>query len=474
MSLELFQPRSVEEACMLLAEKEGARPLAGGTDLLSLRERGIPLPLALVSLDGLGLAGLEKEAGGGIRIGPLTTHAVLAQSTYIKACYPVLAEACASIGSPQVRNLGSLGGNLCNASPAADAATALLALGARLEITGLEGKRLLPLEEFFRGPRQTVLEKGELLSAILLPPPAPGSAYLKLGRRKALEIAVVGVAVALTLEDGRVSDCRVGLAAVAPMPLRPGQAEKVLTGSLLTAETVEAAAEAAAAECRPITDHRASAAYRREMVRVLFRRALQSAAERSKEQKTESLPSFPEKDAPEAKQAPRGAQEEARLPLRIRLRVNGESYNREVAADRLLVDLLREDLGLTGTKKSCSEGECGACTVLLDGLPVDSCLVLAATVSGREITTVEGLAQGCELHPLQAAFIREGAVQCGYCTPGMLMSGSALLRENPRAGVQEIKEALSGNLCRCTGYKKIIKAVQVVGAELASPAKGAE
>ena len=135
--------------------------------------------------------------------------------------------------------------------------------------------------------------------------------------------------------------------------------------------------------------------------------------------------------------------------------------------DKLLGDVLREDLGLTGVKMGCGEGECGACTVLLDGTPVNSCLVLAATVGNREITTVEGLAQKGKLHPLQSAFIREGAVQCGYCIPGMLMSASSLLKNNPRGvGEEEIKEAISGNLCRCTGYKKIIKAVHAAEKEV--------
>lgn len=467
MGLELFMPLSLEEACMLLADKEGARPLAGGTDIFSSREWGIPLPPALVCLTGLGLNDIREESSGGIRVGSLTTHAVLARSPYFRSWYPALAEACASVGSPQVRNMGSLGGNICNASPAADAASALLTLEARLEITSPHGRRFLRVEEFFRGPGRTVLARGEIVSGIILSSPAPCSAYLKLGRRKAMEIAVVGVAVALEMEKGWVKECRVGLAAVAPTPLRARQAEATLIGHEFTAETVEKAAKAASKECSPLSDHRASADYRREMVKVLFRRAIQTAVGRQDGGKAEPLPSCSGTCEPGMKGPFAGGKGDARLPSRISLRVNGESYSLEVAADRLLVDVLRENLGLTGTKKGCGEGECGACTVLLDGLPVNSCLVLAATVGDKEITTVEGLSRGRELYPLQSAFIKEGAVQCGYCTPGMLMSGSALLKANPLAGEREIKEALSGNLCRCTGYKKIIKAVKAAGADLA-------
>jgi carbon-monoxide dehydrogenase small subunit len=130
------------------------------------------------------------------------------------------------------------------------------------------------------------------------------------------------------------------------------------------------------------------------------------------------------------------------------------------------VDFLREDLGLTGTKKGCEEGECGACTIILDGKTVLSCLVPAVKAHGAEILTVEGMAEGNKLHPIQQAFWEEGAVQCGYCTPGMLLSAKALLDENPAPGVEEVKEAISGNLCRCTGYSKIVRAIQVASEKM--------
>ena len=151
----------------------------------------------------------------------------------------------------------------------------------------------------------------------------------------------------------------------------------------------------------------------------------------------------------------------------LHLRVNGEAHPVAAPAHKTLLEVLREDLGLTGTKHGCEVGECGTCTVLVDGEPVLSCLTLAADVEGREITTVEGLAQNGELHPLQVAFAERGAAQCGYCTPGMLLSAKALLDRNPRPTEDEIKEALSGNLCRCTGYLKIIEAVKLAGERLA-------
>ncbi len=145
--------------------------------------------------------------------------------------------------------------------------------------------------------------------------------------------------------------------------------------------------------------------------------------------------------------------------IEVTFKVNGKQVTVSTPPDRVLLDILREDLLLTGTKEGCREGECGACTVLLDGKPVNSCLVFASQLEGKEITTIEGLAQKGKLHPLQQAFIDEGAVQCGFCIPGMIMSAKALLDKNPHPSVEDVKEALSGNLCRCTGYKKIIKAV---------------
>lgn len=145
---------------------------------------------------------------------------------------------------------------------------------------------------------------------------------------------------------------------------------------------------------------------------------------------------------------------------KISLIVNGIPREIDASPSMRLLDVIRDVLGLTGTKEGCGEGECGACTVLLDGKPVDSCLVLAGQVQGREVTTIEGISDGKELHPLQRAFIDEGAVQCGYCTPGMILAAKALLDSNPNPSEEEIRQGISGNLCRCTGYKKIVKAIQ--------------
>jgi carbon-monoxide dehydrogenase small subunit len=154
------------------------------------------------------------------------------------------------------------------------------------------------------------------------------------------------------------------------------------------------------------------------------------------------------------------------MKKKIQLMLNGKKTELEVPTHRLLLDLLRDEIGLTGTKEGCGTGDCGACTVLLNGKPVNSCLIFSGELDGADVVTIEGLKIGPELHPVQQAFIQDGGVQCGYCTSGMLMMSKALLDENPDPSEEEIRFAISGNLCRCTGYTKIVKAVQDAAAEL--------
>jgi len=155
------------------------------------------------------------------------------------------------------------------------------------------------------------------------------------------------------------------------------------------------------------------------------------------------------------------------MTQRIQITINGRPHALEVEPRKTLLAVLRDQLHLTGSKEGCSSGDCGACTVLLDGDPVNSCLVLAVEADGRQVTTIEGIASNGELHPVQSALIETGGMQCGFCTPGVVMSSVALLRDNPKPTEDDIRQALAGNLCRCTGYTKIVEAVQVAARQLA-------
>jgi carbon-monoxide dehydrogenase medium subunit len=274
---EYFEPATLAEASALLARYGGrAQPLAGGTDLLvELKEqlRRADCVVNIKKIPGLGALSFDPQAG--LRIGALVTaREIEVSSTTIKH-YPSLVQAVRELGSIQVRNRATIIGNVCRASPSADTLPPLIADGAVVSIHGGQGTRSVPLEDFFTGPGKTVLKSDELVTEIAVPAPAPrtGKIYIKHGRRKAMELATVGVAVTLTLED----EIRIVLGAVAPTPIRAKKAEVLLSGRKIDAALIERAAQSALEESRPISNVRANAAYRREMVGVLTRRALQRA-----------------------------------------------------------------------------------------------------------------------------------------------------------------------------------------------------
>jgi len=286
---EYFAPQSLAEAIALFGEKgEGGRALAGGTDLVPQIKEGtdkIPMPSYLVSLRHVPeLRGIEFSESDGLRIGAAVTMAELDESPLVRERYRALADGAGVVGSTQTMNMATIGGNVCNAAPSADTAPALLAHETVAVIAGPDGERELPLSEFWRGPNATALQPGELLRALRLPPPPPntGGVYVRQTPRKQMDIAVIGVAVLLTLEDDRIRRARVALGAVAPTAIRAPETEAMLEGQPPGESLFAKAAQAAAAEARPISDQRGSAEFRRHLVRITTERCLHEAARRAR------------------------------------------------------------------------------------------------------------------------------------------------------------------------------------------------
>jgi CO/xanthine dehydrogenase FAD-binding subunit len=281
-------PATLDDALRLLAELgPRAGVVAGGTDLVVAARGGRrPLPEAIVAIDRLpGLDAIAETAGGGLRIGALATHADLERSSIVRDRWSALSDSSALVGSPATRHLGTLGGNLCNASPAMETGSPLLIFDASVELRSTGGSRTLPVAAFITGPGNSALAPGELLVAVVVPPqPAGrvGSAYLRLEYRAAMEIAVVGAAALVALDaDGRCTEARIAITAVAPTVLRTEAAERIVRGHAPTAEIIAAAAAAAGEAARPIDDVRATARYRSAMVPVIVRRALEAALVRA-------------------------------------------------------------------------------------------------------------------------------------------------------------------------------------------------
>jgi len=278
-------PKSLREALQMLSDRPEAIALAGGTDLLvQVKEDSRPVE-TLLSLKRV--PELRQYAHNGeLTLGSTVTVGRIAADPQVQQAYAALALGAGLIGSVQIRNVATLGGNLCNASPSADTAPPLLVLGAQAVITSVEGARIIPLEEFFVGPGRTALRAGELLQAITVPLPAgrSGSFYLRHTPRARMDLAVASVAAAVTVDvNGSIVDARLALGAVAPVPLRARQAEALLAGQVLTDELCREVGAVAAREAEPIDDQRASAEYRRRLVDILTRRALRGALARAKE-----------------------------------------------------------------------------------------------------------------------------------------------------------------------------------------------
>ncbi len=283
--LEILQPSSVQEASSIMQAKGfGGHFLAGGTDLvIAVKEKGL-VPKFVVDLKQIpDLSGIREDPDGGLTIGATTTMHGIETSHTVLERYPFLAQSAAEVGSTQIRNRATIGGNIANATPSADVVPGLLVLEARICITNKAEQRIVELEDFFVGPGRTVMGCGDIITKIMIPPSTQGivGEYIKFSPRETMDLAYIGVAVALNLsQQNRCEMARIALSAVSPTPMRAKAAEALLLGQTLDEQLAEQAGEQAARECKPIDDVRSSADYRREMVRAMSKRALLNVAAR--------------------------------------------------------------------------------------------------------------------------------------------------------------------------------------------------
>ena len=473
----VLRPTTLADALSLLGADPTIRPVAGGTDLLLDLQRGGPGDaVTLLDLTAVpDLRGVDVSADR-VVVGATATHNDLVADSRLTAAALPLVQACLEVGSPQLRNRATVVGNIVTASPANDTISALLALDAEVRLTSLDGEgdlvdRVVALDDFVTGFRATDLGPHELVRSVEFTP-IPASAagvWVKLGNRAAQAISVVHLGVVVDRDPhGSVTAARLAIGSVAERVVLLPAAADALIGRVLDDAAIGEAGDAAAAAVDPIDDIRATAEYRSATVATVVRRALGAIRDDSTRDRWPRRPPCLSPTPRAAVPAP-SAEVDDTTPVTVT--VNGQPVTSDGAAATTLLDWLRDHAGLAadrhldGTKEGCAEGECGACTVRLDGRAVMSCLVPAAQADGSEVTTVEGLATDRLLHPVQQAFVDEFAVQCGYCIPGFLVAGASLLDEIDDPTDDEIRLGLSGNLCRCTGYYPIVHAVTVAGVD---------
>ena len=470
----LYEARSVDHAIRLLQEHPQAQIIAGGSDVLVQMREGKRAGAELVSIYGLDeLRGVSMEEDGTIRIGPLTSFSHITRDPLIRKYIGVLGEAVDMVGGPQIRNIGTIGGNTCNGVTSADSASTLFAWDAVIELTGPEGVRRIPIRDFYIRAGKVDLRPAEIQTGILIRRESYEGYqghYIKYAMRNAMDIATLGCSVNVKLSDDRktFTDIRIAYGVAGPVPMRAVHAEAAGKGLPVTEDSIEKISSTVLEDVTPRDSWRASKAFREHISKVLCKRALEEAVKRAESGAAQETEQEEKADVRDGNI--RGCADDSgdnsiqtgnsRYKL-IRCRINGVDREAVVDVRASLTDMLRNDYSLTSVKKGCEVGECGACNVIIDGECYNSCIYLAAWADGKEIRTLEGLmGPNGELSDIQQAFIDEAAVQCGFCTPGVIMSAVEILESGKEYTRDELRKLLSGHLCRCTGYENILNAVE--------------
>ena len=457
----LHEAKSVDDAVRLLQEYPQAQVIAGGSDVLVQMREGKRAGAELVSIYGLDeLRGVTIEEDGTIRIGSLTSFSHITKDPIIQKYINVLGEAVDMVGGPQIRNIGTIGGNTCNGVTSADSASTLFAWDAVIELTGPDGIRRIPIKAFYIKAGKVDLRPGEIQTAILIPREAYEGYeghYIKYAMRNAMDIATLGCSVNVKLSDDKktFTDIRIAYGVAGPVPMRAVHAEAAGRGLKVTEENIEKIGDTVLEDVTPRDSWRASKAFREHISKLLCKRALREAVRRAGGMTVEQAPAVSNSRTVEALEKKEqtdvssGASchtimtdsESGKQYKLVRCRINGVERETMVDVRASLTDMLRNDYSLT---------RC-----------YNSCIYLAVWADGKEIRTLEGLmGPNGELSDIQQAFIDEAAVQCGFCTPGVIMSAVEILESGKEYTRDELRKLLSGHLCRCTGYENILNAVE--------------
>ena len=454
-------PETIEQVLELLKEASPqTKIMAGGTDLMvEIREHKWPNLEDVIDISRVhDLDKIYQGEDGLVHIQAGVSHNDVLRSDFLRAVASPLYQACYRVSSPQLRNRSTVVGNLATASPANDTITPLMAMDASLVlVSATRGERTVRLSDFYLGVRKTVRELDELIKEIVFKPlkSSQKGSFIKQALRKTQAIATLNCCVLLEMDGEQIVDATVTMGSVAPTIVHSPEAEKYLTGKKLDRESAKIAGQLAASDCHPISDIRGGADYRDYMMQVIVEDALIELFQGCQDSKVPQNPVTLSKG--DAWQAVPGGEWNQEF---LQTTVNGQVLELEGKTETTLLKYIRERIGFTGSKAGCEEGECGACTIYLDGQAVVSCLVPAPRAHLATITTIEGLSANGKLHPVQEEFINHGAVQCGYCTPGFVMAAAKLMEEKEHPSTNDIKDGISGNLCRCTGYYKIVEAIE--------------